>query len=462
MTKVPAQFLDRNICILGLGYVGLPLAVILANSGFDVIGVDRQQVIVDQLQAGEPHVFEPGLREKLAQVVHSGKLCLHQRIPDDCRSTVYIVTVGTPLGADGLVMLDMIRAVAKEIASVADTGSMVIVRSTVKVGTTRQVVLPILDGSGKHFDLAFCPERILAGAAMRELLALPQIVGGDSLKAAFRAANFFQLLTPTVVQVSSLETAEMIKLIDNASRDVQFGFANEVGKMCDALSISAREVVEAGKLGYSSTNLFMPGPVGGPCLTKDSYILSQSVQDFGVVPEIALAARRINESQPPEVISNVVRLLKRNPNFPAKPVICVLGVAFKGRPDTDDTRGTMAIPIRAELERWFPGTDVRAYDPVVPAARIKELGYDPVLSIIEALSGANLVLIHTNHGKIADLSLENLASSLGVPCFIFDFWNLFSAQDLQLPAHIGYGALGSWQQTMFSSELAVGTPTKLH
>ena len=287
-------------------------------------------------------------------------------------------------------------------------------------------------------------------------------MGGDSLKAAFRAANFFQLLTPTVVQVSSLETAEMIKLIDNASRDVQFGFANEVGKMCDALSISAREVVEAGKLGYSRTNLFMPGPVGGPCLTKDSYILSQSVQDFGVVPEIALAARRINESQPPEVISNVVRLLKRNPNFPAKPVICVLGVAFKGRPDTDDTRGTMAIPIRAELERWFPGTDVRAYDPVVPAARIKELGYDPVLSIIEALSGANLVLIHTNHGKIADLSLENLASSLGVPCFIFDFWNLFSAQDLQLPAHIGYGALGSWQQTMFSSELAVGTPTKLH
>ena len=459
MTKVPAQFSDRNVCVLGLGYVGLPLAVILANAGFDVIGVDRQQSIVDQLQAGVPHVFEPGLREKLVQVVHSGKLCLHQRVPRDCQSTVFIVTVGTPLGADGLVISDMISDVAREIGSVATTGSMVIVRSTVKVGATRNVVLPILRRSGKDFDLAFCPERILAGSAMRELLALPQIVGGDSLAAAFRAANFFQLLTPTVVQVSSLETAEMIKLIDNASRDVQFGFANEVGKLCDALAISAREVVEAGKLGYSRTNLFMPGPVGGPCLSKDTYILAESVHDFGVAPEIALAARRINESQPREVISDVVSHVRQNPKFPAKPVICILGIAFKGRPDTDDTRGTMAIPIRAELGRLFPGIDVRAYDPVVSALRIKELGYDPAETLVEALVGANLVLIHTNHLKIAGMPLENLASSLGVPCFIFDFWNLFSAQDLQLPAHVGYGALGSWQQTMFAGKTTVYTPT---
>lgn len=459
MTKVPAQFSDRNVCVLGLGYVGLPLAVILANAGFDVIGVDRQQRIVDQLQAGEPHVFEPGLREKLVQVVQSGKLCLQQSVPRDCQSAVYIVTVGTPLGADGLVMLDMISDVAKEICSKAATGSMVIVRSTVKVGATRGVVLPILRGSGKHFDLAFCPERILAGSAMRELLALPQIVGGDSLAAAFRAANFFQLLTPTVVQVSSLETAEMIKLIDNASRDVQFGFANEVGKLCDALSISAREVVEAGKLGYSRTNLFMPGPVGGPCLSKDTYILSQSVQDFGVVPEIALAARRINESQPREVISSLVMHAKRNPKFPSKPAICILGVAFKGRPDTDDTRGTMAIPIRAELERLFPGINVRAYDPIVTAVRIKELGYEPAESIVDAVAGANIVLIQTNHLKIANLPLENLASSMGIPCFIFDFWNLFSAQDLQLPAHVGYGALGSWRQAIFPVEMTGYTLT---
>ncbi len=449
MTKVPAQFADRKVCVLGLGYVGLPLAVILANAGFDVIGVDRQQNIVDQLQAGEPHVFEPGLREKLVQVIRSGKLSLHQRVPHNCQSTVFIVTVGTPLGADGRVISDMISDVAKEISSIAATGSMVIVRSTVKVGATRQIVLPILCHSGKHFDLAFCPERILAGSAMRELLALPQIVGGDSLAAAFRAANFFQLLTPTVVQVSSLETAEMIKLVDNASRDVQFGFANEVGKLCDALSISAREVVEAGKLGYSRTSLFMPGPVGGPCLSKDTYILSQSVQDLGVVPEIALAARRINESQPREVISSLVTHAKRAPKFPSMPAICVLGVAFKGRPDTDDTRGTMAIPIRVELERLFPGINVRAYDPIVSAARITELGFDPAESIVDAVAGANIVLIQTNHLKIANIPLENLADSMGVPCFIFDFWNLFSAQDLQLPPHVGYGALGSWRQTIF-------------
>ena len=143
-------------------------------------------------------------------------------------------------------------------------------RSTVKIGTTRNLVHPVLEASGKRFDLAFCPERTVEGQALEELRWLPQIVGGETLDVTVRAGQLFQFLTPTVVRVSSVETAEMVKLVDNSQRDVHFAYSNEVARVCDVIGISAAEVIQAGKRGYPRTNLPMPGPVGGPCLEKDS------------------------------------------------------------------------------------------------------------------------------------------------------------------------------------------------
>ena len=313
--SVDISFRDGHVCVLGLGYVGLTLAVAMADVGFKVLGVEIRDDVLDLLGKGQPHFHEPGLAEKLRRTVRSGAFRFAKQIPFGWGGSVYIITVGTPVDAECKVRLGMIEAVSREVAAHIKDGDMVIVRSTVKLATTDKVVAPILDQAGVHYDIAFCPERTLEGKALVELHQLPQIVGAKSRAASVRASQLFQFLTPTVVRVSDAETAEMIKLIDNAQRDVQFAYANEVARACDAIGISAAEVIRAGKLGYPRTSLPMPGPVGGPCLEKDPHILAEGLRSRGLEPEITVAARRVNERQPAEAVMYIKSLTQRFDGF---------------------------------------------------------------------------------------------------------------------------------------------------
>ena len=247
----------------------------------------------------------------------------------------------------------------------------------------------------------------MEGQALRELRYLPQIVGAMDAMVATRAAQLFAFLTPTVVRVSDPETAEMIKLIDNAKRDVIFGYANEVARMCDAIGISAAEVIRSGRFGYSRTDLPMPGPVGGPCLSKDSHILGASLTAFGVVPEITLAARRVNERQPAEIASFLASFSKTSLRLPPAPRIAVLGVAFKGQPETDDVRGTTAIALRSALSERFPNATFTAYDPISDAELTSSLGFEPAASLETAFERAHLVVIHNNHPAFARMTSKS-------------------------------------------------------
>jgi UDP-N-acetyl-D-mannosaminuronic acid dehydrogenase len=266
--------------------------------------------------------------------------------------------------------------------------------------------------------------------------------------AAVRAAQLFQFLTPTVVRVSDVETAEMIKLIDNSSRDVGFAFANEVAKICSAVGISASEVIKAGKLGYPRTNVAWPGPVGGPCLEKDSYILAEGLHSYGIQPELIIAARRLNEKQPEEVISYLAKTLKSLPGFPENPIISLLGLAFKGRPATDDLRGTMAKPIYALAKRYFPQAEFRGYDPMVKPEQIRDFGLAPCSTLEQAMQGANLALIMNNHLVFSEMILGNLALLMARPGLVYDFWNNFVAEELDLPEGTGYMSLGSHKKAV--------------
>jgi nucleotide sugar dehydrogenase len=439
----PKDFPDRTVCVIGLGYVGLTLAVALARAGFEVHGVEISDQVLGSLERGEPHFHEPGLKEHLSRTVADGGLRFSKYIPADCGARVYIITVGTPLDAAGGTRLDMVENVSHELAGHLKDGDLVIMRSTVMLGTTRKVVLPILSGAGVGFDIAFCPERTLEGKALEELQQLPQIVGGDSFRATVRASQLFGFLTPTIVRVSGLETAEMIKLIDNTSRDVWFGFANEVARLCDATGISAAEVIRAGTLAYPRTRIPMPGPVGGPCLGKDSYILVEGLGGYGVEPEIALAARRVNERQAAEVAAHLAAVTAALPGFPARPVVTLMGLAFKGRPATDDLRGTTARPILDALSERFPTARFRGYDPVVQAADIRAFGLAPCEGLEDAFAGSHLALVLNNHPAFAAMPIERLADRLARPGLIYDFWNNFEARDLQLPRGTGYMALGA-------------------
>src|SRR4029077_6835021 len=360
---IPADFRDRTVCVLGLGFVGLTLAAVMASVGFKIVGVEIRAEVRDNFKAGTAHFYEPGLTENLRRASQSGLLEVHAEIPVDCPASVYIITVGTPLGPNGRVNLENVTRIAEQIAARLKDGDLIVLRSTVKIGTTEQVVKPILEKAGKRFEIAFCPERTIEGQAMAELRFLPQIVGAADRQTASRAGQIFGFLTPTVVRVSNVATAEMIKLIDNSRRDLMFGYANEVARMCDALGISAAEVIRSGRFGYTRTDIPMPGPVGGPCLSKDPPILAESLEYVGIRPEITLAARKVNERQPDEMVQFIRALFRAD--GPAKLRIALLGIAFKGRPVTDDVCGTMAIPVLTALNAAFPTAEIFAHDPVV-------------------------------------------------------------------------------------------------
>ncbi len=443
MLGLPEDFADRSVCILGLGYVGLTLATVMAEAGFRIVGVEIRDDVLEGLREGRPHFYEPRLADRLAAQVRKGAFAFFKHVPENIDVRVFINTVGTPIGPDRRVKLDAVVNVTREIAAALKAGDMVIMRSTVRPGVTRHIVKPILDKAGVDYDLVFCPERTLEGRALEELRRLPQIVGGRDRRARIRAAQLFQHITPTVVQVSDLETAEMIKLIDNASRDVGFALANEVARLSEALGISAVEVIEAGKLGYPRTDLPLPGPVGGPCLEKDSYILAEGLEPFGLEPEIIMAARRVNERQPAEAVARVKAHFDARGGPPEDMRITLAGLAFKGRPATDDLRGTMALPILAALRAAFPGAAFRGFDPMVGAEAIREaFAIEPVADLAAAFEGAHLVVIANNHPCFADMALTQLSAAMARPGAIYDFWNNFTGRDLDLAEGVRYLALG--------------------
>lgn len=437
------DFLDRRVCILGMGYVGLTLAVSMADVGFEVLGVEIRESVLDLLGSGKAHFHEPGLERKLHQVIRSNNLKFSKDIPSDWVGSVFIITVGTPLAENGRTRLDMIENATRQVAQQLKRGGLIIMRSTVKLGTTRKTVMPILDSSGCKYELAFCPERTLEGNALAELRTLPQIVGGLTYGAGIRASQLFQFLTPTVVRVSDVETAEMIKLVDNAQRDVAFAYANEVARACDAIGVSAAEVIQAGRLGYPRTNLPMPGPVGGPCLEKDSHILAEGLREFDVELEITMAARRTNQNQPAEIVAYLESVTSTLNGFAIKPVITLMGIAFKGRPATDDLRGTMAKPILAHLREAFPHASFRGYDAVVGESEIRSFGLEPVKTLEEAFTESSILLILNNHPVFESMPINDLTISMKAPGLVYDFWNCFKNADLRLSKGVIYMALGS-------------------
>ena len=438
---LPNSFEDRQVVVLGLGYVGLTLGAYLSELDFQVHGVEIRDLVLESLQEKKAFFWEPKLDDLLARNIDNGRFTFSKSIPDSSDKRVFIITVGTPIDAVKNAILDSIINVSKQVASVINDGDMVILRSTVKLNTTRSVVAPILEKSGKSFDLAFCPERTLEGAALTELGSLPQIVGASSREARLRASNFFQQVTPNVVNVSNIETAEMIKLVDNMQRDVFFAVSNEVAHLCNSQPIRASEVISAGKLGYKRTNLATPGPVGGPCLEKDSYLLSESVSNFGGVARIAMAARETNENVIIEASTFISSWVNDHIHDSNKKV-AVLGVAFKGVPETNDLRGSPTLALMKSLGEEIPNGEIFCWDPVIPSAELVSQGYKSNLTLNEVLQGVCAIVLVNNHPELDNLDLVALSESTSGPMLIYDFWGR-NDQNLSLAGNKHYHSWGN-------------------
>lgn len=418
---------DYDVGVVGLGYVGLTLATAFGDVGIRVVGIEKRQDVVDLVNSGKAHFSEEGLDDHLSNVVQAGNLKAFVDFAPDTTCGVYIITVGTPLNESGEPRLDFIQNATRQVGDNMQDGALVIVRSTVKIGTTREIVAPILAESGKKFRIAMCPERTLEGEAMRELRSLPQIVGADDEETVELASRLFSELTPTIIKMSSLEAAEITKLVDNTYRDVKFAFANEVARACEIFGVNAMEVISNGKIGYKRTDVALPGLVGGPCLEKDPHIFNHSVREKGLCLEITSAARLVNERQPAETVAFIASQLKTRTNVESAK-IALLGLAFKGHPETDDLRGSMALKVLDELKKYPVGAGIVLYDPVISFEMMEAEfpGYQIARSVAEAISGANAVIIANNHPELGRMAPNVMVPHMAENGFVYDYWSHFS------------------------------------
>jgi UDP-N-acetyl-D-mannosaminuronic acid dehydrogenase len=307
------------------------------------------------------------------------------------------------------------------IARLIGPDTLVVIRSTTPVGTARDRVLPRLAARVAHPLLAVCPERTIQGRALAELTELPQVIGGLDQRSVQRADELFTLVAPHRVPVSSLEAAELVKLVNNAHTDIIYGFGNEVAVMAGALGLDVDEVIDAANAGYPRPDLCRPGFVGGSCLTKDPYLLRNSVAAAGIRPRLVTAAREVNEAVPGQVVDLVTAALARAglPLREAKVLVC--GIAYKGRPETDDVRGAASVEVAARL-RDSVGT-LAGHDFLVPAERIAALGYVPA-SLDDGLVDADALVLLVDHPRYAELDASTVAARMRPPGIVFDLWGL--------------------------------------
>jgi len=431
----------RHVAILGLGYVGLTLAVELANSGLRVTGVDIDRERVRRLKQGESHVHEPGLTEILREQLEQN-LSIETELPSSC--DVFIIAVGTPVQpASGSARFEpdlrALTAATTAVGSALQPGGLVVYRSTVPVGTTREVALPILEresglGCGRGFHLAFAPERTAEGAALVELRTLPQLVGGfdtDSLEAT---AALFRELTPAVVRLDSLEAAELAKLINNSFRDLSFAFANEVSRLAEPHNLDVVQIIRSANHGYPRSRVPVPSPgVGGPCLSKDPYILSAlDPSDGGTLFEVG---RRVNETMPSFVAQRILRELERSGKELSSARVALCGLAFKGEPETNDLRESPSIAIAEELAPQVG--EIVVYDPIVPAATVGSRGLT-FLDLDEAVDGADALAFLNNHRSFESVDIFSMVRAMRSPAVIYDGWSLFRPEDVLRSARATY------------------------
>lgn len=426
--------------------MGLPLAGTFAEIGFKVTGVDPAEHVQKKLKEGKSHFEENGLQELLDHEL--GKRLTIEDAIRPKEHDIYIIAVGTPVDTNTRKpILDYVKSATETVGKCLKKGDLVVLRSTVPVGTTRHVVLPILEKAsglkaGENFHLVFAAERLIAGKALEELRTLPQIIGGlKGGKDIELATELFKMLTPATIPVENPEAAEMAKIIDNSFRDLRFAYANQMARLSEKIGIDFHKLVPAVNEGYERNSIPLPSPgVGGTCLSKDPYILADFGDRYGYMPPLAKVARDINESMPTHVADKTMRMLKAIGKNSSNATVLVLGFAFKGKPETSDTRDSPTIPVVQTLSQ--EGCTVLGHDPVVPADEIRRLGAEPI-EIEEGFKKADAAIIMTNHKMYEKMHIEELLKSMKHPAVFIDGWHIFDPEKMKIIDGVSYGGLGN-------------------
>ena len=440
---------DRNgsvkrVAVFGMGYVGITLAVALANKGHQVRGIDIQENIISLLNSGKSHVYEPGLPEMLSSNLERESIGFDKVLKNNLNQ-VYIVAVGTPLNHKLKPDLSSLTQVLQEISKVLKLGDQIMLRSTVPVGVSREIVIPYLEKStnllaGKDFFVTFAPERTVEGKAMYELKTLPQVIGGFSAKCLEQSAGFWSTLTPMVIRSDSLEAAEMVKLANNTFRDLSFAFANELALIGDSYNVDAFELVNAANEGYPRNKIPLPSPgVGGYCLTKDPILFSSNSKGLRPDAVLGLSSRKINERAALYPVKVIKKFAERVEVNLKEANVLIIGIAFKGLPETSDLRGSVAIDVLNALKGMVG--KISGWDAIIQSEDIYKAGFEIVDDLDDAIKQSDIILILNNHPANVYPGIYN-STNQNNKRLIFDGWHQLDKVEIEKSTGLTYSTMG--------------------
>lgn len=408
----------EKICVIGLGYIGLPTASVLANNGYDVLGVDTNDKIINRLKTGNPHIEEPDLKGIFISAIDSGKLRVSKKIE---QSDVFIISVPTPLTGENKADLSYVESASEEISKYIEKGNLVILESTSPPNTTEDLVGGIISRnsglkSGKDYFISFCPERVLPGKIIYELVNNNRIIGGINEESARKAKEIYSSFVKGNIYLTDLKTAEFVKLAENTYRDVNLAFSNELSLICSDYHINVRDVIKFANM-HPRVNILNPGPgVGGHCIPIDPWFIIQNLERKNTLIE---KCRNINKKMPLIVSKKIIELIKDKTN----PRATLFGASYKE--DIGDTRESPTLSVIEELKN--KKIEVSVYDPLVESFKYE------LSSLEDSLRNSDILVLLTGHNIYRNLDLEHIAGLMRTRN-IFDTRNFFDKEEIT-----GYG-----------------------
>lgn len=401
----------KTVSMIGLGYIGLPTAAVLASRGVSVIGVDINQHAVDTINQGRIHIVEPELDALVHEVVRTGKL---RAITKPESADVFLIAVPTPFKGDHEPDLAYVEAASRSIAPVLKKGNLVILESTSPVGSSEQMsawlaesrpdlTFPHQVGEQADINIAYCPERVLPGKVIHELVENDRVIGGMTPRCAIRASELYKIFVKGDCIITNARTAEMCKLTENSFRDVNIAFANELSLICDELNINVWELIRLANH-HPRVNILQPGPgVGGHCIAVDPWFI---VDKSPKTARLIRTAREVNDHKPHYVIEKVEAAAAKY----KKPKIACLGLAFKA--DIDDLRESPSLEIVQHLKKMNLG-ELYIVEPHIPELPESLMGSDVhFANAIEAVEKADIVLLLVNHQIFKEIGINSLAGKV--------------------------------------------------
>jgi UDP-N-acetyl-D-mannosaminuronic acid dehydrogenase len=413
---------EAKICVIGLGQVGLPTALTFCQSGFDVTGHDINKDLLSSLDQSKAPFEEKGLVELLKSCISSKKFHTNSSAEDSIlNADVIIVCVATPLTSGIMPDLSYLEKACKSISEISLENKLVIIESSIPPGTFKGLVLPILEKRsklGKDFWAAFVPERLAPGIALSEIKTTPRVIGYANEGSSKLATSLYGKMVTSQVISTPVEVAEISKLVENAFRDVNVAFANEVGLICENYGIDVVELIKVCN-SHPRVKLLQPGPgVGGPCLPKDPYLLLNPPGKKQIESTIIIDSRKINDNMPYHVVDLVINALTEQGKRIPESTVLVLGVSYKA--NVSDTRFSPSKDIIAQLSK--NGCNVIVFDP-----KSKEtFGGKRTENIWESMSQSDVLVIVTDHDEFRRLDLAKIRQSMRTP-IIIDTRRIFSS-----------------------------------